>query len=341
VSLIRVLVVDDFEPFRRFICTTLGKQPGLHIVGEASDGLEAVQKAEELQPDLILLDMGLPSLSGMGAIQRIRTLAPQSKVLFVSQESTADIVQQALSLGALGYVVKTHAARELLPAVEMVLAGGQFISQGVSGLSLTAAPTLPSSKEGHPVLAPKKQEINWNHRVEFYSDDSAFVVGFSGFIESVLERGNAVILVSTQSNRERMLQKLQENGVDIVAAIERGSYIALDVADMVSSFMEMESNLPDPVRFSTVIDGLIARAARAISGEPSQVAICGECASILWARGKADAAIQMEQLCNQLAKRNQMEILCGFSLSSFDCEEDKQIFEKICSEYRAISHAAK
>ncbi len=337
-SLVRVLVVDDFEPFRRFICTTLGKQPGLHIVGEASDGLEAVQKAEELQPDLILLDMGLPNLSGMGAIQRIRTLAPQAKVLFVSQESSADIVRQALSLGALGYVVKTHAARELLPAVEMILAGRQFVSQGVSGLSLsglslTAAPTSPGSQEAQTALAPKKQEITWNHRAEFYSDDSAFVVGFSGFIESVLNRGNAVIVVSTQSNRERMLQKLQENGVDIVAAIERGSYIALDVADMISSFMEMESDLPDPLRFSTVVDGLIAQAARAISGDPSQVAICGECASILWAQGKADAAIQMEQLCNQLAKRNQMDILCGFSLSSFDCEEDKQIFQKICNEY--------
>jgi hypothetical protein len=95
----------------------------------------------------------------------------------------------------------------------------------------------------------------------------------------------------------------------------------------------MESDLPDPLRFSTVVDGLIAQAARAISGDPSQVAICGECASILWAQGKADAAIQMEQLCNQLAKRNQMDILCGFSLSSFDCEEDKQIFQKICNEY--------
>jgi DNA-binding NarL/FixJ family response regulator len=331
--LIRVLVVDDFEPFRRFICSTLRKQPGLQIVGEAADGLEAVQKAEELQPDLILLDMGLPSLSGMGAIQRIRTLAPQSKVLFVSQESSADIVHQALSLGALGYVVKTHAASELLPAVEMVLAGGQFISRGVSGLSLTGVPTSPSSTEAHLQLAPKKQETTWNHRVEFYSDDSAFVVGFSCFIESVLERGNAVIVVSTQSNREKMLQKLLENGVDIVAAIERGSYLALDVADTVSSFMEMKSDLPDPVQFSRVVDGLIARASRAISGEPSQVAICGECASILWAQGKADAAIQLEQLCNQLAKRNQMDILCGFSLSSFDCEEDKQIFQNICAEY--------
>jgi DNA-binding NarL/FixJ family response regulator len=332
VSSIRVLVVDDYEPFRRVICSTLGKQPGLQIIGEASDGLEAVQKAEALQPDLILLDMGMPNLNGMGAIRRIRKLVPQSKILFVSQESSVDIVQGALSLGALGYVVKAHAASELLPAVEMVLEGRQFVSRGVSGHCLNRASNSPAvdSQEAHPALA-KKQEKIWNHKAEFYSDDSAFVVGFSCFIESVLKRGNAVIVVSTESNREKILQRLLENGVDVVAAMEGGSCVALDVADTVSSFMK--NDLPDPLRFSSIVDDLIAEAARAISGQPSQVAICGECASILWAQGKADAAIQVERLCNQLAKRHQMEILCGFSLSSFYCEEDKQVFQKICSEY--------
>jgi DNA-binding NarL/FixJ family response regulator len=106
---VRALVVDDYEPFRRFICSTLRKRPELRIVGEVSDGLEAVQRAEELQPDLIVLDIGLPSLNGIEAARRIRKLSPKSKILFVSQESSADVVQEALSLGALGYVVKAHA----------------------------------------------------------------------------------------------------------------------------------------------------------------------------------------------------------------------------------------
>jgi DNA-binding NarL/FixJ family response regulator len=127
-SLVRVLVVEDNEPFRRFVCSSLGKRPGLQIVCEVSDGLEAVQKAEELQPDLIVLDIGLPSLNGIEAAGRIRKLSPQSKILFVSLESSIDIVQQALSLGALGYVIKLHAASELLAAVEAVLRGEQFVS---------------------------------------------------------------------------------------------------------------------------------------------------------------------------------------------------------------------
>jgi DNA-binding NarL/FixJ family response regulator len=127
-STVRILVVDDYEPFRRFVCSTLAERPGFQIVGEASDGLAGIRKAEELQPDLILLDIGLPTLNGMEAARRIRKLAPDSKIIIVSQESSADVVQEALSLGASGYVVKTRAATELLAAVEAVLIGKHFVS---------------------------------------------------------------------------------------------------------------------------------------------------------------------------------------------------------------------
>ena len=117
-SSVRVLVVEDYEPFRRFVCSTLGKKAGLQIFCEVSDGLEAVQKGGELQPDLVLLDVGLPRLNGLEAARRIRTLSPNSKILFVSQECSADVVQEGLSIGALGYVAKAHAGSELLAAVE-------------------------------------------------------------------------------------------------------------------------------------------------------------------------------------------------------------------------------
>jgi DNA-binding response OmpR family regulator len=126
-------VVDDYEPFRRFIRSTLRKGPELQIVGETSDGLEAVNKAEELQPDLIVLDIGLPSLNGIEAARRIRKVSPESKIVFMSQESSADVVQEALALGALGYVVKAHAGSELLAAVEAVVRGKRFLSEGLDG----------------------------------------------------------------------------------------------------------------------------------------------------------------------------------------------------------------
>jgi CheY-like chemotaxis protein len=133
VSSILVLVVDDYEPFRRFVCSTLGQRPDLQVIGEASDGLEAVQKAEELQPDLILLDLGLPTLNGIEAARQIRKLVPEAKIIFLTQESSDDVVQEALRLGALGYVVKAHAGSELLAAVQAVCQGRQFVSSGLGG----------------------------------------------------------------------------------------------------------------------------------------------------------------------------------------------------------------
>jgi DNA-binding NarL/FixJ family response regulator len=128
VSLVRIIVVEDFAPFRQFIVETLASARNLQVICEASDGLEAVQKAVELRPDLILMDIGLPSLNGMEAAQQIRKLVPESKIIFLTQESSADVVQAALKLGASGYVVKINAASDLLPALEAVISGKQFFS---------------------------------------------------------------------------------------------------------------------------------------------------------------------------------------------------------------------
>ncbi len=132
VSPVRILVVDDNAPFRQFIRSLLGMRAELQIVGEATDGLEAVRKAEELQPDLILLDVGLPYLNGFEAARRICKLALKSKIIFLSQESSADVVRGALSLGAKGYIAKANAASDLLAAVNAIVQGKQFVSPGLT-----------------------------------------------------------------------------------------------------------------------------------------------------------------------------------------------------------------
>lgn len=130
--LVRILVVEDFQAFRSFLCSMFSKTPELQVICEVSDGLEAVRKAEEMQPDLILLDIGLPGLNGIEAARQIRKLAPQSKILFVSQESSSDVIEEALNLGAMGYVIKAHAASELLAAVKEVREDRVFVSSGRS-----------------------------------------------------------------------------------------------------------------------------------------------------------------------------------------------------------------
>ena len=128
----RILLVDDFEPCRRAISLMLKKQTTLHVVGEAEDGLEAVEKAQQLQPDLILLDIGLPALNGLKAARRIQELSPKSTILFVSENRSWDVVAEALRTGAAGFVVKSNAASELLEAVNAVLGGKRFVSASLA-----------------------------------------------------------------------------------------------------------------------------------------------------------------------------------------------------------------
>jgi DNA-binding NarL/FixJ family response regulator len=132
-SSIRVIVVEDSVPFREFICEELAKHPAFQVIGEISDGLQAVQTAKELQFDLILLDIGLPILNGFAAARQILRIAPESRIIFVTQESSPDVVQEALNLGARGYVVKTRAASDLVAAMTTVLEGKQFVSGGMVG----------------------------------------------------------------------------------------------------------------------------------------------------------------------------------------------------------------
>jgi DNA-binding NarL/FixJ family response regulator len=146
---IRVLVVDDYKPWRSFFLTALQGKPELQVIGQVSDGVEAVQQAQELQPDLILLDIGLPTLNGIAAARQIRKVSPASKILFVSENRSADIIKEAFRTGAGGYVLKSDAA-ELLPAVDAVLEGKRFVSRSLAGHDLATSHT-GTSESGNRV----------------------------------------------------------------------------------------------------------------------------------------------------------------------------------------------
>src|SRR5882672_7385293 len=132
-SLLQVLVVEDFEPFRQFLRSTLCKRNDVKIVGEAADGLEAVRKATELRPDLILMDIGLPGVNGIEAARRILSLFPECKIVFVTQEDSPEVVETALNLGAHGHVIKARAESDLLLAVDAAREGRVFVSGPVKG----------------------------------------------------------------------------------------------------------------------------------------------------------------------------------------------------------------
>jgi DNA-binding NarL/FixJ family response regulator len=117
----RVLVVDDFAEWRRELCATIQEIPGLHVVGEAADGLEAIQKSKDLRPDLILLDIGLPRLNGIEVARRLSKVCPESKIIFVTENRSSDIREEGFRAGGSAFVIKSDSASELVAAINFVL----------------------------------------------------------------------------------------------------------------------------------------------------------------------------------------------------------------------------
>lgn len=218
----RVLVVDDFELFRRLIHTIL-QSSRFEVIGQASDGLEAVQKSADLQPDLIPLDIGLPRLSGIEAARRIREIAPQSRIVFVTLETSYDVVEAALSIGAAGYVYKSRIQTDLLPAMESVQ---RFVGNGIEVSDFTDE--------------RKAQAPDWraSYRFEFDFTNSILHGRFEGFVD------------------EQEVRSYYQVAVRHVARFSPLSYV-LDVSAVTSTtvstgaireFAKMPPILPDPQR---------------------------------------------------------------------------------------------
>jgi len=330
---IRVLLVEDYQPFRHFLSSTIQDKLEWNDIHEVADGSDAVQKAETLKPHLVLLDIGLPKLNGIEAARQIKKVSPDSKILFVSQETSADVLDAALKTGAEGYLCKMDAGGELFAAIEAVVQGNRYVSKS---LSLTPGLNVHSPQTLTAIAGPERIQIIFphNHEVAFYSDDQSLLEGFALFAGMALKRSKAVIVLATEQHREALLAMLQAGGVDMPSAIEQRRYVALDPAETLSSFMI--DGLPDPVRFHKAAVDLIKKTAVSVGGDTSRVVACGECAPLLWQKGNAEAAIRLERLWDEIGKAYNVQIFCGYMLASFQGGIGSFVFEKICKVHSAV-----
>jgi CheY-like chemotaxis protein len=314
-SPLRILVVEDHELFRRFVCRTLKKSSEFRVVCEVSDGLEAVRIAEELQPDLVVLDIGLPGINGLEAARRIRRSCPDSKILFLSMETDVNVVQEALRVGALGYVEKTRVVMDLPAAVEAVCQGRQFVSNGLSADSFAATAS----------------NCACGHEVQFYSDDAIFLDSLIPFITNSLRAGNKTVVIATEPHRKALLQHLHANELDCVAAIGQGLYSSLDAADALSAFMEDSG--PNRGKFLSTFGPLVRGAEAIAEAKPKSVVVFGEMVAVLCAEGKTVAAIQLEQLWNELLRSHRFLLRCAYPTTDGRKEE---LYAEICAEHNAV-----
>ncbi len=166
---IRLLVVDDFAPWHLFASSILHTHPEVQIVGDAFSGLEGIQKARELQPDLVLLDVSMPALNGLQAARQILGASQRVKIIFASECRSPEIAEEAINLGALGFVLKTNASTELLPAIRTVLEGSCFVSAGIG-----------------------YDPNHTRHEFKHFPSDEPLLEGLANFVRGVLRNGDPV-----------------------------------------------------------------------------------------------------------------------------------------------------
>jgi CheY-like chemotaxis protein len=309
----RVLVVEDHEPFRRVLRALLQQRPDVLIVGEAANGLDAVRQTEALRPDLVVLDIGLPLLNGIEAAVRIRAAVPETRVMFVTVESSFEIVEQALSSGAHGYVYKARAQRDLLPVLDAIVRGGRFVCGGLERIA-----------RGDSLAVHR-------HHVLFCSSDAVFIDGCSRFVAGFLNRGNAVIVAVSEAHDRSLRHRLQESQVDIGLAMRQQRYVPLNIDEALAR--TMVNGWPDPTGFQNATEDMVTEAAQRATSLHPEVATCGECSATLWAQGHVEAAIQLEHLWDELSKSRQMDTLCAYPLTVR--EESARAVRSLCAEHTA------
>ena len=318
---IRILLADDFAQWRGFVSSTVKREADWYIVGEASDGPEAIQKAKDLTPDVVLLDIGLPKLNGIEVARQIHKLVPQSKILFLSALDDPGIVREAMRSGASGYVVKLDTVSELTKAIKDILRGKQYVSR-MKGL--ISKDTEDSQTPRGPIQKDNLTSSPHRHEILLCHDDAAILHSFTHFIATALSAGNPAIVLATEPHRSGLLQQLRALGVPIDTAIEQGTYIALDADEPT-----------DAVEFLRAIKGMSEAAAKVGKKYP-RVAFCGERAGRLWAAGKKDEAAQLEQLCDDLAGAENVDVLCVYPLPQG--QNEISALNSIFAEHTAASY---
>ena len=316
----RVLVVDDFEPWRRHVASTLGESARWRIVGEAADGPDAIEKAAHLRPDLILLDVGLPTLNGIEAARRILAHDPSVRILFVSEHQSWEIAEAALCTGARGYICKSDSGRELSRAMDAIIDGGRFVAERFGGRVEKRTDRAPSNSRRHEAV--------------YYSTDELMLDDWASTADDALNAGATFIVLAFDEHRSRLQAMLEARGVNVAHAIRDGRYISLSVPEIVSQWTV--DGLLDETRFWTGATSIMLAATRASTAEQLQVVACGECAPSLCAQGDAEAAIRLEQLWDEVARTYHLDVFCGYAADGCHCDDAEGVLARLRETHTAI-----
>jgi len=323
-STVRVLVVDDYQPWRNFVLSRLEKWPRLQVVGESSDGQEAVEKSRELKPDLIILDIGLPTVDGIEVARQVQQQLPNARILFCSENRSPEVAGEALLAGGGGYLLKSDAGRDLVSAVTATIWGKRFISRGFSGHPFPEAPDSGSVRDER-------------HVVQFYMDDAVLLDELAALFKSSVDEGRSVAAIMTRSHRIGVEKALLARGVNVREATANGSFCILDADQTLSEFMEPTG--PSRERFLSQFGSMLCKLKTSGSATGKGVLLFGEMVAVLWEQKRYDAAIRLEELWNELALTSSFDLCCAYPAQAFRGESPVAGYASICAQHSHVVSA--
>jgi PAS domain S-box-containing protein len=186
-------------------------------------------------------------------------------------------------------------------------------------------------------LAPQWQHGNppqGDHVAYFYERSDSLLDALCNFIGAALGAGNAAVVIATKEHREGLKHRLTARGIDIHRAVKQVRYVDLDASEILSEIMA--EGMPDGTRFAEVVGGAIARVSALQNGVRHEIVAFGEMVSLLWTEGKVEAAIRLEQLWNELAKKYSFSLRCAYPVANFNGEKHTQPLMRVCAEHSAV-----
>src|SRR5882757_7353878 len=328
---VRILIVDDHEAVRRSIRSHLSGRVEWSVCGEAADGLEAVEKATKLRPDLVLMDVAMPRMDGVQATKIIRREVPEAEVVLISQNDPTAGRIQAIEIGACDFISKGDLSRDLLSIIDKIVGHRDLKTASDRNGRVPGAPESVSTVQDPDLKRQNGGGMNghihnepWcglldhaaprDHIVQLYQDEQFLSRAVCRFAVSAINHGEGVILVPTAAHWNALRPRLEAEGVDVKAAQACGQLTVVDADQLLPNFMR--NAMPDSPLFLGLAGETIAKAR---GGDRfTKVRWWGEMVNVLWERGDVAASMGLEDLFHKLAHDHEIAIFCSFLMDNFD-----------------------
>ena len=315
---VEVLIADDHDGLRRAIRSVIESEPAYRVCGEARDGVDAVDKARQLRPDIVLMDVNMPRMDGLQATAIIQREFADCTVIVVTQNETTIAREQARIAGADGFVANSDLSRDLFSTMRRV------------AMENNSRPNLKKSErvkrdgktgsahgvanEGEPWSGLLVSAAPSDHIVQLYQDQEFLNRAVCRFAAAAITNGEGVILVPTVAHWDAFRPRLESEGVDVKAAEKRGQLTVVDADNLLPTFMR--GGMPDSPVFLGLAQNVVSKARG--DGRYPKVRWWGEMVNILWERGDVAASMALEDQFDQLAHEQDIAIFCSFLMDNFD-----------------------